>query len=102
MSRLNFHEELCDLLGKRQVYFQPPKSTKIKYDCFIYKLADIRSSNADNKAYKIDTIYEVTYITTDPDNIIKEEILRRFPKARFSTYYPADGLHHYKYRITYP
>lgn len=101
MSRINLHEELCELLGNRQAYFQPPKTTKIKYDCFIYQLSDLASKKADNSLYKLDTAYEVTYITKNPDTDMMRRVLEKFPKARFSSYYPADGLHHYKFKIFY-
>ena len=29
--RLKLHEELCDILGSRNVYFQPPETVKMKY-----------------------------------------------------------------------
>ena len=34
--RLQLHEELCSVLGSRNVYFQPPETIKLTYPCIIY------------------------------------------------------------------
>ena len=34
--RLLFHEVLCEVLGSRNVYFQPPESVKMCYPAIVY------------------------------------------------------------------
>jgi hypothetical protein len=37
-SRLELHEELCAVLGSRNVYFMTPESVKMNYDAIRYAL----------------------------------------------------------------
>lgn len=100
-SRLELHDELCELLGSSHVYFQPPSSVQIKYPCIIYNLSNIRVRRSDNRAYNLDNEYEITYIDKNPDNIIKTQMLKAFQKCRFNRFYTADNLNHYVYTLYY-
>ena len=100
-SRLELHDEFCEMLGSSYVYFQPPSSVRIKYPCIIYNLSNIKVSRADGLAYTLDNEYDVTYIDADPDNDIKTLMLKHFPKCRFNRYYTADNMNHYVYTLYY-
>ena len=99
-SRLNLHEELCNLLGNRNVYFQPPPSLIMKYPCIVYERARLNTTFADNLPYKIDKVYYVTFIDSDPDSDIPDK-LSHFPQTVFNRHYVADNLYHDQFRITY-
>lgn len=82
-----------DLLGSRNVYFQPPETMKLKYPCIIYSLSDIYTRNADDRHYTMHKAYNVTVISRDPDNNIAKSILT-LPRTRFDRRYVADNLYH--------
>lgn len=97
--RLSLGKEFEALLGNDHVYFQPPESLKIKYDCIIYSLAGGRTRFANDKPYKFRRVYDVTYITKKPDSELVDQIATHFPMIEFTRHYTSDNLHHYAYRI---
>ena len=50
-SRIDLQSKLEDILGSRNVYFQPPENLKIKYPAIIYSLNNINLRFADNMPY---------------------------------------------------
>jgi predicted component of viral defense system (DUF524 family) len=93
-SRLKLQEELEEILGSRNVYFQPPESVKMKYDAIVYNLSDIRTDYANDKVYKKDRSYEVTVISRNPDNEIAENLLDHFKYISFDRRFINDNLYH--------
>ena len=96
-DRLQLHEELCNFLGSRNVYFQPPESVKIKYPAIIYHVENIDQTFANNMTYNKDRAYLLTLVHTDPDNELVDKILFSFPKIRFDRAYDYENMHHYVY-----
>ena len=92
-SRLKLHEELCEILGSREVYFQPPPSVQMKYPAIIYSRKVIDNTNANNIVYKQDYSYELTVIDYDPDSDIVRAI-SKLPMCRHDRHYTKDGLNH--------
>ena len=99
-SRLKLQEELETLLGTRNVYFQPPPSLKMKFPCIVYERARINTRFADNDPYKLDNVYYVTYIDTDPDADIPTK-LAHFHMSVFQRHYVSDNKYHDQFRITF-
>lgn len=93
-SRLDLHEELCNLLGSRNVYFQPPESVKLSYPCIIYRKSSVYKQNANNQLYMSKPEYEVIVIDYDPDSEIDDRIFAHFPMCRFVRSYTSDNLNH--------
>ena len=73
-SRLELHEVLCDILGSRNVYFQPPENQKIQYPAIIYSRNVIENVFANNKVYNQHKSYEIVVIDKDPDSVIVDKI----------------------------
>lgn len=92
-SRLDLHEELCELLGSRNVYFQPPESKKLSYPCIVYKRYDEQIEHANNKPYFRQTGYELTLISKDPDTDLIDKLLY-LPYCRYNRHFNADNLNH--------
>lgn len=92
-TRLDLQSQFEEILGSKNVYFQPPESIKLKYPCIIYSLADIYTRNADDLHYSMQKVYNVSVISRDPDNDIALSILN-LPKVRFDRRYVADNLYH--------
>lgn len=100
-SRLNLHEEFCDILGHRRVYFQPPASVKMSYPCIRYSLGNVDAKKADDINYKNTKRYEIVVIDPDPDSDIYEKILAHFPMCSFDRPYVADNLNHWVLNLYY-
>lgn len=100
-SRLELHEELCAVLGTRNVYFQPPESVKMKYDAIRYELGGKDLKRANDRIYRNTNRYEGVLITRDPDTTIPDAILSHFEMCSFGRPYPADNLNHYPFTIYY-
>lgn len=100
-DRANLHEELCTILGSRNVYFNPPESVRMKYDAIRYELGGKDIKRADDKAYHITNRYDGVLITTNPDTTIPDMILSHFEMCNFGTPYKADNLNHYPFTLYY-
>lgn len=98
--RYDLHEILCDILGSRNVYFQPPENVRLKYPCIVYERNDIRNYNAENEVYRQTFHYTITVIDPDPDSSIVQN-LSQLSKIRFTRHFVVDGLNHDVFSIYY-
>lgn len=99
-SRLELHEELCKLLGSRNVYFQPPSTVQMKYPAIVYSLDALENRHANDSIYSMNVRYSLTYIDSNPESGKVQEILK-LPYCRFNRFYISDNLNHYTYTIYY-
>lgn len=99
-SRTELHEELCALLGSRNVYFQPPPSVKMKYDAIVYTLGNNDVKHADDRRYLISKRYTVTAISSNPDSDLYERLME-MPYTRFDRFYTSDNLNHWVITLYY-
>lgn len=100
-ERVTLHEELCELLGSRNVYFQSPESVKMSYDAIRYALGGKDVKRADNRAHKITNKYDGVVITRDPDTTIPDKMIDHFEMCSFGRPYTADNLNHYPFTLYY-
>lgn len=89
-----------ELLGSRNVYFQPPESVKMNYPAIVYSRSDIRNTFADNSIYSQTTVYEVTVIDKNPDNEIVGKVMS-LPLCRFNRHFESDNLNHDVFTLNY-
>jgi len=99
--RLQLHEKLCEILGSRNAYFQPPPSVKLNYPCIIYKIAKRERTKANNASYIKRIRYDVTVITKDPDSDLPDRLLDSFLYIEHDRTYPADNLYHDVFTLYY-
>ena len=99
--RLTLHEELCALLGSRNVYYNPPESVKMNYDAIRYELSGKDLKHADNKIYSIMNRYDGVIITQDPDTALPDKLLATFAMCSFGRPYIADNLNHFPFTLYY-
>lgn len=99
-SRFELHRILCDILGSRNVYFQPPESIKIKYPAIIYSRTNLKNVFADNLPYKQSIAYQITIIDEDPDSIIVEKFYK-LPLCQFNRHFTSDNLNHDVFTLYY-
>ena len=92
-TRLQLHEVLCDILGTRQVYFQPPESVRMKYPSIVYSLERVDKRKADDTGYLKTRRYQVQYISRDPDNEVIDRLLD-LPYSSFDRRFVVDNLYH--------
>lgn len=97
---INLQYILEDILGSRNVYFQPPENLKMKFPCIRYSLDNIKSTRADDRNYYNSNSYQIIYIDDDPDSEIPDRILD-LPMCRFERFYTADNLNHWVFTLTY-
>lgn len=98
-SRLELQSLLEEILGSRNVYFQPPESTKMSYPAIRYNLIDIHTDKADNMNYKKIKRYIITLMHRDPDNDLVDKFIDK--GFAFDRFYAKDGLNHYVFFIYY-
>ena len=100
-DRLKLHEEFCEILGSRNVYFQPPSSKKMQYDCIRYERSKISPAYANNKIYRLKDCYTVTLMYRDPDSELPHKILKSFSLISHDTHFTKDNLHHDVFTLYY-
>ena len=100
-SRLELHEELCEVLGTGNVYFNPPESVRMKYDAIRYELAGKDLKRANDRIYLNTNQYDGVIITTRPDTTLPDDILNHFEMCSFGRPYIADNLYHYPFTLYY-
>ena len=100
-SRLELHEELCKILGSRNVYYNPPESVKMQYDCIRYGKTGVDLLKANDSIYKRTYQYDLIFITKNPDSDVPDRILDTIPLTRFGRPYVANGLDHFPMTVYY-
>lgn len=99
-KRLELQTMLEEILGSRNVYFQPPANVHMKYPAIVYTRSNIRNNFAGNDVYKQSFFYEVTVIDYDPDSAIVKAI-SKLPKIRYDRHFTSDNLNHDVFTIYY-
>lgn len=97
-TRLELQAKLEDLLGSRNVYFQPPESIKLQYPAIVYFRSNIENLHANDGVYKQSLAYEVTVIDANPDSELPMKI-SQLPMCRHSRHFTADNLNHDVYTL---
>lgn len=98
--RLELHQILTDVLGSKNVYFQPPASVKLVYPCIIYRYETGDTQFADDLPYIFVRKYQIQVIDPNPDTEIPDKIVQ-LPRCLNDRNYTADNLNHYTFNIYY-
>lgn len=99
-SRLELQSKFEDVLGSRNVYFQPPSSVRIQYPAIVYSRKDIEGRFANDKIYRKLPCYEAILIDKNPDSEFIDKILD-LPYCSFDRHYESDNLNHDVFTIFY-
>ena len=99
-TRIQLQSILENVLGSRNVYFQPPESIKISYPCIIYKRDDEYTNYANDSQYHRKIKYQIMIIDKSPDSDILGKIAS-LPMCSFGQHYTSDNLNHDIYNIYY-
>lgn len=92
-NRLDLQSILEEMLESRNVYYQPPESTKMQYDAIKYSKKTIRTRHANNAVYSMMDCYELIVIAKKPDHPVIKKLLA-LPYCSFDRHYVADNLNH--------
>lgn len=99
-SRNQLQSKLEELLGSRNVYYQPPSNLTMAYPAIRYSLSNIGINHANNASYIQSRRYELILIDKKPDNPVIDKLLQ-LPSCSFGTHYKADNLNHYTFTLYY-
>lgn len=99
-SRLQLQSKFEELLGSRNVYYEPPEKFSMAYPAIRYVRSNIDVKSANNTAYLMSDCYEVTVIASDPDNPVIKKLLA-LPMCKHNRHYKADGLNHDTFTLYY-
>ena len=99
-TRLTLHEELCEVLGTRNCYYEAP--SVLKYPCIKYEMQNPAIDYADNEEYRSTNMWMITIIDTDPDSEIPKRLKEHFKYyCSRNREYDSDGLKHFVYTLYY-
>ena len=93
VDRIDLQTTLQDILGSKNVYYDPPETLKISYPAIIYSKSGLINKKADDANYHINTIYDITVIDKRPDNPVIKKLLE-LPYCSYDRHFVSDNLHH--------
>jgi hypothetical protein len=93
MDRLQLQQLLEDILGSRNVYFQPPPNVVMQFPAIVYRRDNARTEYADNNPYQNTKRYQVTVIDRNPDSDIPDKVAR-LPMCSYNRFFVVDNLNH--------
>lgn len=93
-SRIDLQSKLEELLGSRNVYYNPPDNLRMQYNAIRYSLGVRQSTYADDRKYRNMNRYDLIVITRESDPEVVEKLLE-LPYCSMGTPYKADNLNHY-------
>ena len=99
--RLELQGKLEEILGSRNVYYEPPESKRMEYPCIVYKRDTIHTRYADNTIYKSVKGYSVTVIDKTSDSPIIDSLLKRLPMCKWDRHFAKDNLNHDVFTLYY-
>lgn len=101
-KRLELHEKLCEILGSRYVYYQPPPNVQLHYPCIVYSPNPSEDVYADNGRYLIWYSYAVQIIAHDPEFELFDTFPDYFTYATESSQrFAQDNLNHTNFKLYY-
>lgn len=99
-NRLDLQSLLEELLGSRNVYYQPPESIKMQYPAIRFSKKNIASTHADDSKYLLRDCYDIIVISRSPDDPVIKKLLA-LPYCSYDRQYVADNLYHDSLTIYY-
>lgn len=92
-TREQLQSKLEELLGSKNVYYQSPPSTGMKYPAILYSKSKINHKLANNKKYSLNTSYDLIVIDKRPDNPVINKLLE-LDYCSYDRQYKSDNLYH--------
>ena len=92
-QRVKLQQILEEILGSKNVYYQPPENVRMNYPAIRYSKESIDSKFANNSKYINTKRYQITFIDRRPDNSAIDKILN-LPLSSYDRHFISDNLHH--------
>lgn len=99
-SREELQTLLEEVLGSRNVYFQPPDNVRMSYPAIVYSRNRIANDHANDDVYRQSLSYELTVIDANPDSEIVFAV-SQLPMCRHDRHFKSDNLNHDVFTIYY-
>lgn len=93
-SRIDLQSKLEELLGSRNVYYNPPSTLRMQYNAIRYSLSVSQATYADDRKYKNMNRYELIVIARESDPEVVDRLLE-LPYCSMGNPYKVDNLNHY-------
>lgn len=84
---------LENILGSREVYYNPPESIKMSYPAIVYSKEQLDSKFANDGKYLNNTSYSITLMSRIPDDPIAKKILN-LPLTSYNKTFVSENLYH--------
>lgn len=92
-KRLKLQAMLEELLGSRNVYYQPPATIKMTYPAIVYTKEGYNTKDANDSTYLKKKRYQLTVIDRRPDNPVIEKLME-LPLCGYDRPFTSDNLYH--------
>lgn len=92
-TREQLQIKLEEILESKNVYYQSPPSTGMKYPAIVYSKSKIEHTLANNKKYSLNTRYDLIVIDRRPDNPVIHKLLE-LDYCSYDRQYKSDNLYH--------
>lgn len=92
-QRLKLQAILEELLGSRNVYYQPPATIQMSYPAIVYSKEGYNKKDANDSTYLKKKRYQLTVIDRRPDNPVIEKLME-LPLCGYDRHFTSDNLHH--------
>lgn len=89
---------LENILGTKNIYFQPPDNIQINYPCIIFERTDVDSKKANNSVFIQQYRYKILVISKNPDELVLNK-LSNIPNCSYEQHYIMNNLHHDVYSL---
>ena len=99
-SRLGLQSKLEELLGSRNVYYQPPENLKMNYPAIVYSKTRPDIKRANDQIYLQKNHYEIIVISKSPDNPVIDKLIG-LQYCSYDRNYISDNLHHDVFTLYY-
>lgn len=96
--RLKLQGMLEEILGSRNVYFQPPESMKLNYPAIVYSRSPLTDIYANDRSYVRYHSFNVTLLDINPMSEYVEKILN-IPFSSHVQNYKDNNLNHDVFKI---
>ncbi len=99
IAREDLQKMLEEILGSKNVYFQAPPNTGMKYPAIVYSFERFKRRDADNLPYILTGQWQITHMYKSIKNDLKERFIFEIPCCAFDRRMVVDGIYHDYYSI---
>lgn len=99
IARTDLQTMLEEILGSKNVYFQAPPNTGMKYPAIVYSFERFNRRDADNQPYILTGRWQITHMYKSIKNDLKEKFIFNLPHCSFDRRMITDGIYNDYYTL---